>query len=330
MVTNFDDIQEHARGFMVSRILLTAIELDLFTKLGKKKLTIQQIAKLLKTSFRGTDILLHALSGLGYLNKQNNRFRNASISHQFLDKSSSSYRGGILRHHSNLWQNWSHLTQVMKTGKPVRTEIARRKDAVAGRDFIWGMYHGGWENAVRLAELLDLSGVTRMLDLGGGPGSYAIAFAKKNPKLNTVVFDLPYALQVAKEIIIQHKMQTRIQLKPGDFLKNEIGKNYDLVLMSQIIHSYSEKQNQQVIKKVYRSLVSGGKIVIHEFFLDQSRTKPASAAVFAINMLVNTTGGRTYTHREVSGWLKRVGFSGIKYISVSDRSALLMAKKPVK
>lgn len=310
MVKTFDAIQEQARGFMVSRVVLTAMELDLFSKLGNRRLTVEQIAKILKTSLRSTDILLHALTGLGYLKKLNNRFENSLISKKYLNRTSRSYRGGILRHHLNLWHNWSQLTEVMKSGKPVRTEVDRRSDAIAGQDFIWGMYHAGWETAVQITELLDLSEVNRMLDLGGGPGSYAIAFAKKNPKLTAVIFDLPYALKVAQEIIARYKMRKRIRLQSGDFLIDELGENYNLVLMSQVIHSYSDKQNQQVIEKVYRSLVPGGRIVIHEFFLDQSRTKPVSAAVFAINMLVNTVNGRTYSRQEVSQWLKRIGFRG--------------------
>jgi ubiquinone/menaquinone biosynthesis C-methylase UbiE len=328
MLRTFDDIQEQTRGFMFSRIVLTAIELDLFTKLGTKKLTIAQSAKLLKASLRGTDILLHALTGLGYLNKQNNRFSNTPMAQKFLDKSSPAYRGGILRHSSNLWHTWSQLTAVVRSGKPVKTEIDRRKNKVAGSDFIWGMYHAGWESAVRIAELLDLSAVNRMLDLGGGPGSYSIAFGKKNPKLTAVVFDLPYALNVAKEIIAKYRMQDRIKLQSGDFLKNDIGKNYDLVLMSQIIHSYSTNQNQQVIRKVYHSLRPGGKIAIHEFFLARTRTKPAASAVFAINMLVNTVGGRTYSHQEVSKWLTKIGFINLTYQPVSERSAMLIAEKP--
>jgi predicted O-methyltransferase YrrM len=327
MVKTFDEIQQQTRGFMVSRIILTAIEFDLFSKLGTRKLTVEQIAKILKTNLRSTDILLHALAGLGYLKKVHTRFGNTPISKNYLVKSSDSYRGGILRHHLNLWHTWSQLTTVMRSGKPFRTEVDRRSDAIAGRDFIWGMYHAGWETAKHIASILDLTKVNRFLDLGGGPGSYAIAFAQKNPKLTAVVFDLPYALKVTQEIITKYKLQTRIKLQPGDFLKNELGKNYDMVLMSQIIHSYSTQQNLQVLKKVYTSLFPGGRIVLHDFLLDRSRTKPESAAIFAINMLVNTETGRTYSRQEVSLWLKQVGFRGIKLISVSPASSILIGTK---
>jgi cyclopropane fatty-acyl-phospholipid synthase-like methyltransferase len=166
-----------------------------------------------------------------------------------------------------------------------------------------------------------------MLDLGGGPGSYAIAFSKTYPYLKAVVFDQDeQALRIAREDIIKERLEDRIHLKKGDFLKDDIGHDYDLVLLSSIIHAFGEEENIYLLSKVKKSLKDGGQVVIKDFILDESKTKPVSAATFAINMLVNTKNGRTYSFSEVKGWLNALGFKEIYNIAL-NRSKLIIGKK---
>ncbi len=320
---NMASIRALARGYRTSRIFLTAMELGVFTQLGTQQLTASQIAQRLNTDKRATEILLNALTGMGLLEKKGDLFANLKEIADLLIPSSPHYQGGGFAHTVHLWEAWSHLTQIVRSGQPYNrewTEEMRRAFALA-------MKQHGKGTAYRLAKLVDCSDVNRMLDLGGGPGSYAIAFARCYPHLKAVVFDKDHqALKIAKEDIAKQNLKDRISLKKGDFFVDDIGSDYDLVLLSSIIHAFGEKENISLLRKVRGSLRHGGRVVVRDFILDESKTKPASAAIFAVNMLVNTKNGRSYSFSEVKNWLHSLGFKDIHRIPMG-RSQLIIGRK---
>ena len=320
---NMENIRALARGYMTSRIFVTAMELGVFAQLGSQQLTASQMAQQLSTDERATEILLNALTGMGLLKKKGNLFANVKEVADLLIPSSPHYQGGGFGHTAHLWEAWSRLTGIVRSGHPPKKEWT---DGVR-RDFALAMKQYAKGTADRLARLLDCSDVSRMLDLGGGPGSYAIAFARYYPDLKAVVFDKDeHALKIAKEDITNQNLQDRISLKKGDFFVDDIGSDYDLVLLSSIIHAFGEEENISLLRKVKGSLKDGGRVVIRDFILDESKTKPASAAIFAVNMLVNTQNGRCYSFFEVKGWLQSLGFKDIHQVPM-DRSQLIIGRK---
>ena len=154
-----------------------------------------------------------------------------------------------------------------------------------------------------------LSGVKRLLDLGGGPGTYAMAFAGKN--IEVTLLDFPETLKIAKRLIASSGLGNKIKLLPGDFAKTSLGNNYDMVFISQILHAYNDRDCMSLLKKSSAALKPGGRVVVQEFYLDETKTNPPQGAIFAINMLVNTEGGRTYSPSEISSWMKKAGFTDI-------------------
>ena len=321
----YEDLLEKVRVAWESRIILTAVELEVADALSNAKLTPSEVADRLGTNARATDLLLNAMVALGLAEKHEGRFTNSTLASKYLVRGAKNYRGAGLRHHANMWKSWSSLTEVVRSGKPPRDETDRPEDEY--HDFVRAMYDFGWERAHLLAKAFDLSSVESMLDLGGGPGSYVIALCGRNPKMRGVLFDKQPALDVAKEIVKKHGAEKQVMLKAGDFFTDDIGAGYDLVLVSHVIHSYAEKENKLILEKVLGALVNGGLLILQDFFLAEDRSSPSNAAFFAINMLVNTEGGRTYTWGEVESWLKETGFVDVKKKQISGPAGVIVGRK---
>ena len=317
------EIDNLARGFMASRIILTAVELDLFGVLGEAALNGEELARALSANPRAVEILANALVALDLLTKEEGRFHNSPTSLKYLSSQSVRFRGGGLHHMANLWRSWDRLTEVVKKGGP--SGIPWTDDT--RKFFVQAMEHLGKGVAPQLAQALDLSKIKTALDLGGGPGTFAIALAKKQPDLRAVVLDLPYALEISRQAVSEAGLTDRITFKEGDFFKDDLGKDYDLVLMSSLIHSLDVEENLHVLGRVKEALNPGGLLVIRDFLVDESHTQPTQAAIFAVNMLVNTQGGRTYSFKEVSDWLKKLEFENIHHRDLDGRSQLVLANR---
>lgn len=302
-------------GFWQSRVLLSANNLGIFEHLKNKKTAIE-ISKILNTDRRATEIMLDALAGIGLLKKSGLTYSNTSIANRFLIKESPYYQGDIISHANTLWQNWSNLDTVIKTGKPAKS--AKNHSA-----FIRGMHNISILKAEEVIKAIDLTGVQKALDLGGGPGTYCIELSKKG--ISTTLFDQPETIKIAKEIIKETKTKG-IELLGGDFFTDDIGSGYDLVFISQVLHAFSEEDCIYIIKKAKDALNSGGRIVIQEFYINKKRIYPANSALFSINMLVNTDGGRCYASSEIKQWLSIAGFKKIS-AQLLDDNVLISATK---
>ncbi len=305
-----EDVKELRRlwgGFWSSRVMLTANNLRIFDNLTRPK-TAEELANEIGTDKRATEILMDALTGLGLLKKTSNRYRNTGIASKFLISGKPYYQGDILRHADTLWENWSGLDEVVKTGNPHHK--AHNHDA-----FIMGMHNLAVLKVKDVLNAVNLRGVKTALDLGGGPGTYTIEMAKRG--ISVTLFDRPETIRIARDII-KNSAVKNINFIQGDFLSDDIGKGYDLVFISQVLHSNSGADNINVLKKSRGALDPHGRVAIQEFHLDEDRAHPAQAALFSINMLVNTESGRCYSLKEIKGWLLKTGFKDIKMKSLDD------------
>ncbi|MFQ6092352.1 MAG: methyltransferase [bacterium] len=324
-----EDLSAVASVFMQSQVILVANEYDLFTKIDGRSLTVDEVAATLQTDPRPTRMLLDVLAGMGYLEKSDNTYRNSEVSKELLVAGSPYYQGDSLRHRYRLWFSWSTLREVMRTGLPADdlTIAFKEPEAQTTRHFILAMANSALISVEQVLEKLDLTGVTTLLDLGGGPGSYAIAFAKKYPQLRATVFDLPDPCSIAQEQIERAKVAHRVTTHAGDFLKDDIGRGYDMVFLSNIIHSHSPDDIQLLLSKCFHALNPGGRIVVKDFLTDDDRSGPLFTLLFAINMLVNTQAGDTYTFTQVEGWLKEAGFGNLRQIQLTEQAWMVEAAK---
>lgn len=288
-------------GFTSSRVILTANNLGLFEHLQKAQ-SSRELAKKLKADQRAMEVLLDALTGIGLLSKNRDRkYRNTRGSNRYLLKGKRLYQGDIIRHASSMWENFSALDEVVRTGRPAR----RSMDHEA---FIMGMHNLTVLRTESLIKAVGLKGVKTMLDLGGGPGTNAIAMAKKG--VQVTIFDLPETIDLARKVVA-HEGIEGLKFIAGDFHVDSIGSGYDLILLSQIFHAFSADENSALLHKCKKALNPFGRVVVQEFPIDETRTKPPHSALFSVNMLVGTEKGRCYTQKEIKHWLRERGFSNI-------------------
>jgi predicted O-methyltransferase YrrM len=324
MITGPDEIMEMISAFRKSRIILTAFELDVFTVIGKDGKNSGDVASEIQADPRGTDRLLNALCALGFLRKEKGRFMNTELSLRYLVTNSEDYLSRI-GHSLNLYRSWGSLTDAVKAGTTV---LKREYDPVSLGHFIEAMHHRAKVTADRLVSFMDLSRVNRVLDVGGGSGVYSMALVRAKPGLRAVVFDLPKVTELARKYISEGGLSASISTKDGDYNRDDFGTGYDLVFMSAIVHINSYDENTALVERAFRSLDPGGVIVIQDHIMDDDRTAPARGALFALNMLVNTQRGDTYTESEMRQWLEKAGCVDIRRISTDMENDLMTGRKP--
>jgi len=321
MKSDFRQLMEFSRGFWISSILFSGVKLGIFDCIGGKGKHLSEIVEELRIDKRGGEILLNACAALGIIEKQGKAYRNSDLSSKYLVRSSPDYKGNLFMHSADMWRAWGELENAVRTGRPLESYEDRflHNERRRVQNFILGMDQNAGELAEILSDCDEVRKATRMLDVGGGPGTYCRYFIKKNPQLRATILDLPLTLEVAKILIQKHGLEGKISTLEGDLLEDDFGSGYDLILISQILHSFSHDENRKIIEKAYKALVPGGAIMINEFALNDTKTSPVDAALFAVNMLVNTERGATYTLNEIEGWLKQAGFKSISSRKILER-----------
>ena len=297
-------IIEIATAFQRSRALLTAFELGIFTVLNEQSLTSADVAAAVDADPRATDRLMNALVALGLLAKEAGRFANGPLAAEFLVKGRPRYLGA-LAHTANLWDTWSGLTGAVRDGRPVGRAAINERGEEWLRAFIAAMHWRAREAAPEVVQLAGLERPSRVLDLGGGSGAFAMAFARAGH--TAVVFDLANVVPLTQAYIAEEALAAQVETMAGDYLKDPIGDGYDAALLSSVIHSHPPDENRALLRKVAAALNPGGTIVVRDFLADEDRSGPLQPALFALNMLVGTSGGDTYTEGEVRGWLREIG-----------------------
>ena len=313
VLSTFDEFRHAITAYRLPRVLIAAIELDLFTAIGTEAWAIPDLARDMKVSERGLAILCRNLAMAGLLKKQSETYRNSRLSATALNAHHPAYRGDYLRLITSHWADWGRLPESVKSGLPLDHDEPEESDY--RRRFTWAMHHRTLETAPKVAAQIGLRGARTLLDLGGGPGTYAMAFLAKNPALRATVCDRPAALDVAKEIASTHKAGARLSLMPLDFLAEPIPGTYDVIWYSNVLHIYSPKDNQALFLRALAALNPGGRLLIQDAFLhDREGLFPEEASLFAVSMLLFTERGDTYKAAETRTWLTDAGFERIKVL----------------
>ncbi|HUL44855.1 MAG TPA: methyltransferase [Bacteroidota bacterium] len=305
----FDDLRTIAYRFQESRILLTAFELGVFTALRKRRMSSAAVAEKIGTNPRATDRLLNALVVMQLLEKNTKGFANSEAASRLLAGGSGEYLAG-LAHTAHLWISWSTLTDAVREGSSVlgkRASIPRSSDWL--ESFIAAMHDRAKIQAPAIVGMIDLTGVHRVLDVGGGPGTFAMAFVRARRSILATVFDLPSVLPITRRYIQEGHCEKKIDLASGDYTADPLPKGYDLVFLSAVIHSNSAAQNKSLIRKCAKALNPGGRVIVQDWIMDEMRIHPAVGAFFSLNMLVGTSAGDTYTEKEVRSWMNAAGLS---------------------
>jgi SAM-dependent methyltransferase len=301
------------------------VKLDVFSALDLATLSAEEVANKCDCSPDGMQRLLNAMAAMGLVVKERERYTNTQSASNFLSRSSENYIGFMILHHYHLVPSWHELDQSVKSGQPIRQSVSE-SDEEWRESFLMGMFNLAMNLAPRVVPLLDLSGKHHLLDLGGGPGTYAIHFCRANPELKATVFDLPTTKPFAEKIIAKFNMTGRIKFKPGNFNTVDIGQGYDIAWLSHILHGESPNDSQILIDKTVKALKPHGMIVIHEFILDDNMAGPLFPALFSLNMLLGTAAGQSYSEIQLTEMLEKAGARSIERItfdSPNDSSLIL-------
>ena len=331
-ITNFENFRDVLSAYRLPRVILAAIELNLFTVIGKQTWTLADLARELKVSERGLSILCRNLAMAGLIHKTGSQYRNSPLAATALNADDSAYRGQYLDLIANHWDDWARLVESVRSGEPLDKEEPEEPDY--RRNFTWAMHHRTLDTAPKIAAQLSLKGAKTLLDLGGGPGTYAMAFVAKNPELRATVCDRPAALEVAKEIAATKKFSARLSYLPLDFLTEDIPGPFDVIWYSNVLHIYSPEQNQAVFQRVRAALAPGGRFILQDAFLhDREGLFPEEASLFAVSMLLFTETGNTYSSTETTKWLKDARFKSVKLVKMRKGTedwdgGILMASNP--
>jgi ubiquinone/menaquinone biosynthesis C-methylase UbiE len=304
-VGSLEDLMEAAHGYQRSMALFVALRLDVFSKLGDARLDAPALARRVSADPRNLAILLDALVAMGVLAKSGVKYGSSDVAREFLAEGPRSKRS-ILLHHLDCWGDWTGLEKKVRRGRG-----GRPGESGFQENFIRGMEDNARERAAAVAARISLRPGEQVLDLGGGPGTYAVEWALRYPGARLTVFDTPETLRVTRKILREKGVSRLVRLLEGDFLKDPLGGPYDFVWISQILHAYSEKDCLALLRRTRRALRPGGRVAVQEFLLEESKTAPPGPAFFSVHMVAVTEGGRAYSTGEVASMLKAVGFRKI-------------------
>ncbi len=307
-----------------TKILLTAVKLDVFSLLDGQGRSAAELAQRLGADERALELLLNALVAIRLLSKSGQVYANTPVALTHLVKHGPQYVGHLLLLHDAEWENWGKLEEAIKSGRSPVSRHVFETDPALGANVLSVLHRIGQQSGPDLAKRLGLNEARTMLDLGGGAGTNAIAFCRVYPTLSATVFDLATTLPLTERTVKEAGLEGRISLKSGDFNRDALGGPYDVVLMSDILHYQNLATNAALVKKIHGHLNPGGRLVIKDRFLDASGTSPAWTAAFAVHILVNTEQGACYRTAEAMQWMHDGGYVAVEEL---ERTAVVQGFK---
>ena len=298
-----------SRGFQPACVLMAGAELGVFSALANTRMTAEALAKRLKADARAMQMLADALASMGLLNLRGGRYSLGAGAADALTETGRRRGLAMVRHQANCLRNWAQLAWVVKTGRRAKRAPSIRGAVADLAAFIEAMDDASRSLAPKLVKQIGPPPFRHLLDIGGGPGTWTIAFLRAAPSARATLFDLPDVIPIARKHIAAAGLQERVRLVAGDLAsRHALPPGADLAWISAIVHMNSRAENRELFRKARAALVNGGRVLIRDVVMRESRTAPASGAMFAINMLVNTPMGGTYTFRELREDLLAAGF----------------------
>jgi hypothetical protein len=314
---NPGELLEISGFFWKTCVLHTAVKMDVFTVIGDERLPAGEIAQKVAGADNGVERLLNALVAMDLLDKTDEKFSNTPSGKTLLAKDSPKYLGHIIMHHHHLLESWAELDQAVKSGTPQRTRSSYSKEEWR-ESFLMGMFNLAMGLAPHIVPAIDVSNRHHLLDLGGGPGTYAIHFCRANDGLNATVYDLPTTRPFAERTIGRFKLADRINFMDGNYLEDPVEGHYDVAWLSHILHGEGPDDCRMIIKKTVAALEPGGMIIVHDFILNNSMDGPLFPALFSLNMLLGTESGQSYSEEQIIDMLATAGARDIRRIAINS------------
>ena len=319
-------------SFAITSILLTAVDLDLFTAIDKGAETVERLAKETSCSTRGLRILLDALTATGFLTKDGGCYLLTPTSAAYLSKQSRTYAGGMALHARMLRDGWDHLTEIVRTGavpRAVESEEDRGEFFAQLVGSLYGLNTPAAEEVARQLWKGEPPSPCRVLDIGAGSAVWSLALAREVSHAQVTVADWPAVIEKAtKQFVAQNNATDRYNYLIGDFHEVDFGESaFDVAYLGHICHSEGAENSRALIRRIHRALRQGGKLVIADLLPDERRSQATVPLLFGVNMLVNTDEGDVFTLGEYRQWLEADGFGDVRTVEVPSVSPVIVATK---
>jgi len=325
-------LMQFAWGHAAPLILEAALNFRVFDLLDQSPKTVAELAAQSGASARGLTAILNALVGLEFLARKGDRYALTPESASFLVSTKPAYHGGFFQHMTQqVMPHWMQLTEAVRTGRPVVTGNQEETGAEFFAEFVEGLFPVSYRAAQVLGEHLGIPKATSpvsVLDLAAGSGVWGIALAHQSPHVTIHAVDWPQVLQVTRAIAQRHGVGDRLKTTAGDLLEADFGAGHQVATLGHILHSEGRERSRQLLRKTFKALAPGGTIAISEFVPDDDRTGPATPLIFAVNMLVHTEAGDTFTFAEIADWLDEAGFENPRLLAAPAPSPLVLATCP--
>lgn len=326
-------IMQLAWGYVAPLVMEAAIQHRVFDILDSGPKTIQEVQKASGASERGLTAIMNALVGLNLLAKgPQGRYALTPESSAFLVSTKPAFQGGLIRHCSqHLIPKWLNLNQIVATGEPVKAVNQQAMGSDFFQKFVTDIFPMSYPAAQALARHLNFNGAgrpVRALDLAAGSGVWGIALAQSSEQVHVTAVDWPGVIPITRKSVAGFGLAERFLFVEGDLLQADFGGDYAVATLGHILHSEGRERSRALLAKTFRTLASRGTIAIAEFLVHPDRTGPLNGLLFAVNMLVNTESGDTYSFEEIAGWLKEAGFTDPRTLESPGPSPLILATKP--
>ncbi len=307
-----------------AKIFLTSVRLDLYTAISEGSKTAEEIASSVKADPSFLERMLDALVEIGLLKREGPNYLNTPPVAEFLVKTSPFYTGELMLLQDEEWGHWGKLEEIIRSGRPaVKGNIFMNRPEV-GENVLKVLHRMAKRVAPTLAERIDLSSRKSFIDVGGGAGTFSVAFCKRYPHLQAVLFDLPQTLQVTRKTIETEKMTDQIRLVGGNFNQDALPGKFDVVFLSDILHYQTYDENAALFRKLYHAINPGGMIIVKDMFINDDINNPGWNAIFSMHMLVYSEKGQCYKGEEIRSWLEKAGFNHLVEI---ERNTVFTASK---
>lgn len=324
------DRLERLADFWADRLVLEAAALDIFGRLADEPMTAEELAEALGLQPRATLLFLDALTALDLLVKEGPRYVNSDAAARFLAPGSPEYVGNQLVIAQRHWQLWGDLYAALRTGRQQREKRLFVDDPDTTRRLLLDIHRNARSRATDLLNrgAIDVSSCKRMLDLGGGAGTYSVVFCRANRRLHSTLVDRPLAAEVARDVVASAGLEDRITILDYDVDERALPSTYDFIWVSNVIHSRSYDANRALFRRLHPRLETGGTIAVQDIVMEESRTRPVRGAVFALHMLLCNGVGRCYTFLEIQHWLSTAGFRELRWVREEGEDlSLVIGKK---
>lgn len=300
-------------AYRSSAVLFAAIEIDVFSPLAAGPMTASELASACGADLPSLRLLLEACAAEGLLTLEGDRYANTPLADAFLVRGRPAYSANGFKYAENLYPAWGRLADRVRSGHPpMPAEVMLGQDKAQTRAFVMAMHERARGIGSVLSHLVNLDGRKRLLDVGGGPGTYSVSLVRETRGLRATVLDVPGVLEVTRELVDASGFADRVDLMPGDYLQSPFGTGYDVALLSGMMHRETPESCRLLLRKAFDALDPGGLVIVSDvFFDDDLKRSPKFAVYFALNMMLTSADGSAHAVTEMAAWMRATGFTGV-------------------